>query len=229
MSIFAVADLHLSFSGEKPMDVFGAAWVNHAERLKEHWLRDVREGDTVIIAGDNSWALKLQEAELDLEWIADLPGKKILIKGNHDLWWNSVSKLNQFHPSMYFLQNTFYDAGGVAICGSRGWLSPGDDEYTAHDEKIYKRELMRLEASLKAAREAGFDDIIAALHFPPTNKRKEESGFTGLMRAYGVKIAVYGHLHGDEVFANGLKGFHYGTEYKLVSLDYLHCELLKLA
>ncbi|MDR0425118.1 MAG: metallophosphoesterase [Clostridiales Family XIII bacterium] len=228
MSIFAVADLHLSMSGEKPMDIFGAAWTDHAARLRENWLRDVREEDTVIVAGDISWALKQPDATADLEWVSMLPGKKVFVKGNHDLWWNSVTKLNQFHPGMYFLQNTFYAAEGIAICGSRGWLSPGDEGYTEHDEKIYRRELSRLEASLKAARDAGFDEIIAVLHFPPTNRMKEESGFTGLMRAYGVGTAVYGHLHGVEVFGNGLKGFHYGTEYHLVSLDYLECGLLKL-
>ncbi|MDR1572630.1 MAG: metallophosphoesterase [Clostridiales Family XIII bacterium] len=231
MSIFAIGDLHLSFSsGEKNMDVFGGEWVGHAERIESDWRRQVSEGDTVIVAGDISWALKQRDAEIDLMWIASLPGRKVLIKGNHDLWWSSAGRLNRLDPSLYFLQNTCYEAEGVAICGSRGWACPDGDGYgcTAHDAKIYARELFRLELSLKAAEDAGLSTKLAVLHFPPTNDSHEASGFTELMRAYGVKKAVYGHLHGDERHRKGLRGEYMGTEYILVSLDYLRCRLLKI-
>jgi predicted phosphohydrolase len=223
MNIFAIGDIHLSLSGDKPMDIFGGEWANHAERLRENWTRDVGEDDVVIVAGDSSWALKQEEATRDLMWIAALPGKKVIIKGNHDLWWTSVTRLNALHPSMFFMQNSCFAAGDVAICGSRGWVCPGDDCFSEHDEKIYRRELLRFEASLKAAESGGFGTKIAVLHFPPTNHKKQESGFTELASAYGVKQVVYGHLHGCEAFGRGPQGLRGGAEYRLVSLDYLRC------
>jgi predicted phosphohydrolase len=129
---------------------------------------------------------------------------------------------------MYFLQNTYHEAEGVAICGSRGWLCPGDSWFTASDAKVYSRELLRLEMSLKAAEDAGFSTKLAALHFPPTNERKQASGFTRLIEAYGVKKVVYGHLHGGEYYGKGLQGENSGTGYKLVSLDYLRCIPVKI-
>ncbi|MDR0570055.1 MAG: metallophosphoesterase [Clostridiales Family XIII bacterium] len=223
MSIFAIGDTHLSLSGEKPMDVFGGEWENHAERLKKNWEESIGPDDVVIVAGDVSWALKQEEAIDDLMWLAALPGKKVLVKGNHDLWWASVSRLNALDPSLFFIQNNFYDAGGVAICGSRGWLCPGDSEFTEHDEKIYKRELLRLEASLGAAEKAGFKEKIVAMHYPPANDRKEVSGFCSLIRDYGAGTVVYGHLHGQESFRKGVQGDFYGARYALVSLDFLGC------
>jgi len=231
MSIYAISDLHLSFSDkiEKPMDVFGADWINHAERLKEHWMDMVSENDTVIIAGDISWALKLEDAIWDLDWLGSLPGKKVFVKGNHDLWWASITKLNAIvGANMHFIQNSFFEADGYAICGSRGWLCPGDEYYSTQDEKIYKREVLRLRASLTSAKEAGFSDIIGVLHFPPTNDKLNASGFTDLFEEFGVKQVVYGHLHGPESFKRGLSGSFNGVEYKLVSLDYLRCKPFKV-
>ncbi|MDR2133042.1 MAG: metallophosphoesterase [Clostridiales Family XIII bacterium] len=228
MGIYAIADLHLSLSSEKPMDIYGGIWVDHAKKTEENWRREVGEGDTVLIAGDISWALKQKDAEPDLRWIAALPGKKVLIRGNHDLWWSSVSRLNALDPSMYFLQNAHCEAEGVAICGSRGWICPGDGNFKEEDEKIYLRELRRLEMSLDSARKAGLAQKIAMLHFPPTNDKKEESGFTELIRDYGVSRVVYGHLHGAEVFGRSVRGYHYGVEYNLVSLDYLLCSPLRI-
>jgi predicted phosphohydrolase len=228
MSIYAIADLHLSLSGEKPMDIYGGEWVDHVKKTEANWRRAVGEGDTVLIAGDSSWALKQKDAEPDLRWIAALPGKKLLIRGNHDLWWTSVSRLNALDPSMCFLQNTHCEAEGIAICGSRGWICPGDSHFKAEDKKIYARELRRLEMSLASAEKAGLARKIAMLHFPPTNDRKEASGFVDLMRAYGVSRVVYGHLHGADVFGRSIRGAHYGAEYNLVSLDYLACAPLKL-
>ncbi|MDR3242996.1 MAG: metallophosphoesterase [Clostridiales Family XIII bacterium] len=223
MSIYAIGDLHLSFSADKPMDVFGEEWAGHTARLSENWRGTVKEEDTVIIAGDISWALKYQDAEADLRWIAALPGDKALIRGNHDLWWPSISRLSAFDPRMHFIQNNFFESEGVAICGGRGWILPGGDDFTAHDEKIYLREIQRLRLSLEAAEKAGFREKLVALHFPPSNERGQPTGFTGLMEEFGVRTVVYGHLHGKDVFGKGIRGNVRGTEYSLVSLDYLSC------
>ena len=228
MNIYAIADLHLSFNSDKPMDIYGGEWVNHVERVEQNWKTLVKEDDVVIIAGDISWALKREEASCDLSWIKNLPGKKVLIKGNHDLWWSSISKLNQFDENMFFMQNSYYTAGEYAICGSRGWICPGDTEFTAHDLKIYKRELGRLRTSLELARKDGMCKIIGAIHYPPSNDRQEDSGFTELFEEYGVELVLYGHLHGTESHRKGIQGIRNGVEYKLVSCDYLRCCPLKI-
>ena len=231
MSIYAISDLHLSFSEKvgKPMDIFGDEWLGHTETLKSNWEKMVSDDDTVIIAGDISWALKFEDAIPDLEWISALPGGKIFIRGNHDLWWGSVKKLNDtFGRGMRFIQNDFHEAEGYAVCGSRGWLCPGDEDYTEQDEKIYKRELLRLRLSLTAAREAGFSEIIGATHFPPASERFQESGFTDIFQEFGARCVVYGHLHGSEGFRRGVKGSVKGVEYRLTSLDYLRCKPYKL-
>lgn len=226
MKIFAIADLHLSFDEriEKPMDIFGANWANHTENLKKFWEEKITDEDLVMIPGDISWALKMEEAIADLEWIHKLPGQKVMIKGNHDLWWTSVGKLNKLYDDIKFLQNDFYPFGDVAICGSRGWVCPGSDEFGQHDNKIYERELLRLEMSLSAAEKAGFKRKVAMMHYPPTNDRMHKSGFTELYTKYGVEKVVYGHLHGKDGFKNGLKGVMNDVEYDLVSVDYRHCD-----
>jgi len=236
MSIFAIADLHLSFSAEKPMDIYGGEWINHTEKVKKNWEQLVSEEDTVIIPGDSSWALRFEEAQVDLRWLSELPGQKVLIKGNHDLWWNSVAKLNALHEKMHFLQNTFYEADGCAICGSRGWICPDDDEFTAQDEKIYKREIGRLKMSLDAASKAGYGlksgnskgNILGVLHFPPASDSARHSSFTELFEEYGVKKVVYGHLHGRDAYGNGIKGIKNNVEYILTSVDYLKCRPIKI-
>ncbi|MEG0924678.1 MAG: metallophosphoesterase [Anaerovoracaceae bacterium] len=225
MSIYAIGDLHLSFDDivEKPMDIFGQSWINHTDNLSRKWIETVSEEDTIIIAGDVSWGLKMSEATADFQWIHGLTGKKIVIKGNHDLWWTSVNKLNSIHEDMVFLQNHCYilEDGVTAICGTRGWICPGTDGFTDHDNKIYERELIRLKMSLDEAKKMGAREIVCALHFPPTNDKMQQSGFTEMLSEYGVKICVYGHLHGKEAFKNGLQGNLNGVEYRLVSLDYL--------
>lgn len=226
MNLYAIGDLHLSFDEriEKPMDIFGPRWKDHYRKLEEKWRKIVTENDAVIIPGDISWGLRLDEALADLEWVHNLPGKKILTKGNHDLWWMGVGKLNRLHDDMVFLQNTSIEtAPGVYVCGSRGWICPGTEGFSEHDEKIYKRELLRLEFSLKEAQKQNPKAIIAALHYPPTNDKMQGSGFTDLMERYGVKTCIYGHLHGKEAFKNGMQGVFNGVEYRLVSLDYLEC------
>ncbi len=224
MKIFAIGDLHLSLDEriEKPMDIFGSRWVNHHVRVKEHWEELVSDEDVVLIPGDISWGLRENEAIADLEWINSLPGKKVLTKGNHDLWWTTVSRLNKLFGDMTFLQNkAIMVSDKVAICGSRGWICPGTDGFTEHDQKIYNREVLRLGMSLEEAKKMGAETIIAALHYPPTNDKMQGSGFTELLEQYGVKTCVYGHLHGKDAFKHGIRGILNGVEYKLVSLDYL--------
>ena len=223
MSIYAIGDLHLSLTTDKPMEIFGGEWVGHTKKIKEKWERMVTPDDIVIIPGDISWGLKSEEAEEDLRWVAALPGKKVLIRGNHDLWWTSVSRLNRFDETMFFLQNTHYMADDYAICGSRGWICPGDPEFESHDEKIYKREQLRLRLSLESAVAAGAEKLIAVLHYPPVCSGGTASAFTEILEEFGVELAVYGHLHGTEAHLRAFQGIHRGVEYRLVSCDYLTC------
>lgn len=232
MSIFAISDLHLSTAPglEKPMDVFGSRWYNHTERIKENWCRNIGDGDTVVIAGDISWGLKLEEAAYDLEWVDRLPGKKIIIKGNHDLWWSGISRLNSMYESVTFLQNSAVcienaekDGKSICICGSRGWITPDDDDYTEADDKIYRRELLRMQASLQSAAGTDADETVVFMHFPPAASPQKYSGFMQLFEEFGIKRVYYGHIHGDEGFRKAIQGIFYGTEYRLISADYLNC------
>ena len=227
MNIFAIGDLHLSFDEriQKPMDIFGPSWVNHHEKVRKNWEEKVGEEDLVIIPGDVSWGLRADEAMADLRWIHRLPGRKVITKGNHDLWWTSVTRLNRLYDDMTFLQNHCYmTAEGIAVCGTRGWICPGTEGFDEHDEKIYNRELLRLEFSLKEAEKAGAKMTIAALHYPPTNDKLQGSGFTRMLEDFNVQMCVYGHLHGKDAFKNGIKGVFNGIEYRLVSLDYVEGE-----
>ena len=228
MALYAIGDLHLSSNSDKPMDVFGSHWLFHHEKIRSSWLCNVDSEDTVLIAGDISWAMRLQEAKGDLNWIAELPGNKILIRGNHDYWWCSISKLNKLYPNMDFIQNNYFEYNSYAICGTRGWISPNNNRFTDEDSKIYMREVGRLELSLKAATKAGNKKIIAMLHYPPTNDQLEPSLFTELLESYNVEQVVYGHLHGIDSYAAGLRGQHRGINYHLVSCDYLDFNLLKI-
>lgn len=226
MRLYAIGDLHLSFGEgvEKPMDIFGPLWAGHAEKLRTNWEAIIQPEDTVIICGDISWGLKLEEAKADLDWVHELPGKKIFFKGNHDLWWQSIGKLNKLYDdgSMNFLQcNCYMLDEKTAVCGARGWVCPGSDGFSEHDRKIYQREVARLKMSLDDAKKQGAEKIIGVLHFPPTNDKHQASGFTQLMSEYGVKTCVYGHLHGRDAFKNGIKSVYNGVQYRLVSLDYL--------
>ena len=240
MSIFAIADLHLSFApdSDKPMDVFGARWHDHPERIKEDWCSNVTEEDTVVVAGDISWGMKLADAAYDLDWVDALPGHKVMLKGNHDLWWHGINRLNGMYDSITFLQNDAYqvslpDGSDLWICGSRGWITPDDDDFTENDEKIYKREILRLRASLQYAAEAAKasgseGEIIGFLHYPPVAKVGKYSGFMQAFEDFGVKEVYYGHIHGEEGFRAAVQGNWYGTEYRLISADYLNCRLLKI-
>lgn len=222
MKIFAISDLHLSFSSDKPMDVFGSEWENHDLKIKEKWEELIEERDIVIIPGDISWGMKRQDTEADFRWIHELPGTKLFFKGNHDLWWTTPAKLNAMYSDMIFLQNNYYPAGDIAVCGTRGWNLPQSSaQWTDHDEKIYRRELGRLRTSLEAARKDGFEKLIAALHYPPIEMQNRSTGFTEILQEFGVCTVLYGHLHGSVAHRFAFEGVHEGIQYRLVSCDYL--------
>ncbi|MCX7748685.1 MAG: metallophosphoesterase [Clostridia bacterium] len=233
MKIYAISDLHLAIGINKPMDIFGEKWSNYMERIKKHWEETVEDEDVVIIPGDISWATYLEQAVKDFAFIEALPGKKIISKGNHDYWWTTMNKLDQFlfgnnFPTIRFLHNNSFQLGKNVLCGARGWKSPGDDDFDGEDRKIYQRELQRLELSLKSAVEITKErEIIVALHYPPFNSKKEPSGFVEIMRKYPVRLCIYGHLHG-EGFKNAVTGEYEGIEFIFVSADYLKFKPQKL-
>lgn len=219
MKIFALGDLHLANSVDKPMSVFGDNWDNHMKKIENNWKNNITQEDIILIAGDISWAMNLDEAKADLELLHNLPGQKIYIKGNHDYWWEKINKLNKLYKDMYFLQNKSYQVGDIAICGTRGWLCPNDTKFTEHDQKIYAREAMRLKLSLEEAKH--IEHKIVMLHYPPTNDKKEDSLFTQLIEEHKVSTVVYGHLHGQQAYSQSLLGEYRGIRYQLVSADYL--------
>ena len=221
MGLFAIADLHFSFSTDKPMDIFGENWKNHSERIIENWRAVVEDGDTVLLPGDLSWGMRMEDAAADLDVIYGLPGRKILLGGNHDYWWKSSSKLEARYPGMRFLKNDADVYEDWVICGSRGWLCPNDVQFTEQDRKIYEREQIRLRLSLDAAMKKGAEQIILMMHYPPMNDKMENSDFTALFLEYPVKKVIYGHLHGGENHAKGFQGERDGVEYLLSASDYL--------
>ena len=223
MRVFAIGDLHLPGGDMKPMDVFGSHWENHFERISESWRALVSEDDVVLIPGDISWAMQLADALHDLEQISKLPGRILILRGNHDYWWSSLTQLRCRLPQgMHAVQNDAYDAGDMVFCGTRGWAIPGQGA-AAQDEKIFRREVLRLEMSLKAARQAANGrPIMAMMHYPPLLPEHKASGtaFTRLLSAYGVSRCVYGHLHGQSI-QRGINGVYDGVRYDLVSCDAL--------
>ena len=222
MSLFAIGDLHLSGFKPKPMDIFGDNWQEHQKKIAEHWCATITPKDTVLIPGDISWGLNFQEAKCDLDFIAGLPGEKILLRGNHDYWWSSASRLNAMYEKMYFIQNDFVEYNGKAVCGSRGWILPNEQKFDASDMKTYTRELIRFRLSLdSAARKNRYEEIIFMMHFPPALFGETENAFVNIFKEYPVKKVVYGHLHGKGNCEAGIKGLHDGIEYHLVSSDYL--------
>ena len=200
MNIYAIGDLHLS--GEppsKPMEIFGAYWLGHKEKIKNNWLNTVQAADTVIVCGDISWAMGIKNAAEDLAWLAQLPGRKLLLRGNHDYWWSSLAKMQQLYGENYeFLQNDCIMVGDTAICGTRGWVLPSSENFTPEDEKIYKREALRLQLSLEAATKNNPARIIVAMHYPPLFAAEEHTLFADLLEQYQVQHCVYGHIHGEK-------------------------------
>ena len=221
MALYAIGDLHLCLGAPKPMDVFGGAWVGYMEKLKDG-LSCITENDTTVLLGDLSWALGLEEAKADFAWINEIPGRKIILKGNHDYWWSTASKFYKFCEEHGFsdqliLNNNHYEYEGYAICGTRGWFFE-EERSGAHDEKVFKRELIRLETSLKSA---GDLPKMVFLHYPPRYKGYECKEILELLKAYDVRRCFYGHLHG---FSHGLamEGLWDGVDFRLVSADKLN-------
>jgi len=200
MKIFAISDLHLSFNCDKPMDIFGGNWENYTDKIRNNWIETVDDEDIVLIAGDISWAMKLDEATSDLEWVDKLPGKKIIIKGNHEYWWKSISAVRSVLPnSISAIQNDCIKVGSYIICGTRGWTVPETNKpLSDEDNKIYKREVERLKltlASMQSIRD-GDDKVIVMIHYPPYTFDKQETEFTKLFKEFNVDKVVFGHLHG---------------------------------
>lgn len=226
MALYAISDLHLALSIDKPMDVFGNRWANYMKKLEENWRSTVAQDDYVIVPGDISWATYLEQAYDDFRFIHELPGKKIISKGNHDYWWTTKSKLDKFlnengFDSISFMHNNSYFVQGAVICGTRGWEMPGEVGFGAEDEKIYQRELRRLELSLKGTTDIeNAGKIIVALHYPPYNSKGEFSGFMDIMKKYDVQLCIYGHLHGDAC-RDAVDGIREGIDFRLVSADHL--------
>lgn len=240
MAIWAIADLHLSFGvPNKKMDRFGAHWQDHPQKVESAWRQLVKEEDLVLIAGDISWALHLSDAVADLEWIGQLPGTKVLIKGNHDYWWGSLAKIEKIlPPSCHLIQNCAFHWKEVAIAGARLWDAPELDfndlinftgakakevltitDFSKESLKIYERELHRLEVSLKQM-QTDASIKIAMTHYPPIGAKGEPSAASQLLEKYQINHCVFGHLHNVKKEANCF-GVHRGVHYHLVAADYL--------
>ena len=216
MALYAMGDPHLSLNGSKPMDVFGGAWENYVEKLREGFA-EVEPEDTVVLCGDLSWGMSLEEAEADFAFLNALPGRKLLVKGNHDYWWTTAAKMNRFFAEKGFttfelLHNNCHFYGDVALCGTRGWFFEEQG-----DQKVFNRELMRLETSLKAA---GEREKLCFLHYPPCYQGYTCREIMDLLEKYQVRTCYYGHLHGGS-HRLAVEGKQGSVEYYLVAADYL--------
>lgn len=228
MSIYAISDLHLSYNTDKPMDIFG--WKDYENKIKENWNSKVKENDLVILGGDFSWSMELKDTYKDFEFIHNLPGKKILIKGNHDYWWGTLTKMKKYineidFNDINFLYNNSYEFEEKLICGTRGW---NFSDLQEDDEKIYNREIQRLRLSLEdAVKKYGNDkEIIVCLHYPPL-KTNEISDFVRVMEEYNVTKCIYGHLHGPAHKFVVEKNID-NIQYIMTSCDYTNFDLVKL-
>ena len=223
MALYAMGDLHLCLGAPKPMDVFGGAWVGYMEKLKQG-LSVITEKDTLVLMGDLSWALDLNSAVADFAWINEIPGRKIILKGNHDYWWSTQAKFTKFclengFSDLNLLNNNCFFYDDWAICGTRGWFFE-EERSGDHDEKVFRRELIRLEASLKAA---GDREKMVFLHYPPRYKGYTCREILDLLESYGVRRCFYGHLHGAS-HKLAMEGTWDGIEYRLLSADYLEIQ-----
>ena len=220
MALYAIGDLHLCLGAEKPMDIFGGAWIGYMDKLKEG-MSVIRPEDTTILLGDLSWALSLEDSKADFAWINEIPGRKIILKGTQDYWWSTASKFYKFceengFSDMLILNNNHYEYDGYAVCGTRGWFFE-EERSGEHDEKVFKRELLRLEASLKAAGEL---PKIVFLHYPPRYNGYECQEILDILQRYDVRRCFYGHLHGGS-HKLAMEGLWDGVDFKLTASDYL--------
>ena len=230
MKVFAISDLHLSGVKEKPMNIFGEVWEGHFEKISADWRAKVTDEDVVLIGGDTSWGMKLEEGMFDVARLAGLPGRKVFIRGNHDYWWSAITRVRTLAPddTFFFLQNDCVKFENVIIAGSRGWTCPGSADYTEHDEKLYLREAERFRLAfceVGKVREEG-DTLIALIHYPPMGIRKEETLFTRLFDENKVDKVVFGHLHGAGFFP--LRCERGNIEYYLTSCDKVNIRLVQI-
>ena len=221
MAVYTIADLHLSFGTDKPMDVF-PGWTNYTERIEKNWQKLVTDEDTVVISGDISWAMDLTETYNDFDFINRLNGKKILLKGNHDYWWTTKSKMDRYlkdsgFDSMSILHNNYYVADGLALCGSRGWFY---DAETDADMKVLNREVGRLRMSIEPAVKAGHEPIVF-LHYPPIYNNTECAEIMDVLRQYNIKKCFYGHIHGGIAAKRAFIGERDGISFRLIACDHL--------
>ncbi len=221
MKIFSISDLHLSGLSDKPMDVFGSSWEGHFEKIKADWQQRVSNEDIVLICGDISWGTTLEEGLYDLNCLKGLNGKKVFIRGNHDYWWNGITKLRNAAPdeSFYFLQNDCVKFDDVVICGSRGWTCPGSADFTEDDMRLYKREAERFKlcfAQVDNVRESG-DKLLVMVHYPPFSPKSPETEFTKLFEEHAADKVIFGHVHGNIYFP--FRTQKNGIEYVLTSCD----------
>ncbi len=230
MKIFAIGDLHLSVNNPKPMDIFGPQWDGYLDKIIAAWKQEVGEDDLVLLPGDFSWAMRLDDAKADFDIIKDLPGKKIIIRGNHDYWWSSISAVRgQLPKDVYAIQNDAMKFGDYIICGTRGWSVPEPNaEVKAEDEKIFKREVIRLDLTLQAAKklQTNGEKIVCMMHYPPCNFKRQKSEFTKLIEQYGVSCVVFGHLHGYKKIETQFNIEN--VKYYLVSCDIVENKLTKI-
>lgn len=223
MALYAIGDFHLSFTANKPMDIFGTEWKNHVKKIEKYWKRRITQEDTAVITGDHSWGRNLAEAKEDLAFIEALPGRKILLRGNHDMFWDAkkTRQLNEkFAGKLSFLQNNFFTYQDYALVGTKGYCYEGKDS-VEHFLKIRDREVERLKVSFEVAKAAGYEKFLMFLHYPPTTIGENQSPFTLMAESYGAEKVIYSHCHGRERYDDSFKGYVNGIEYKLVSGDYL--------
>lgn len=219
MSLYIIGDLHLSLGEDKPMDIF-AGWNDYVSRLEENWRRLVTDSDTVVVAGDISWAMKLEETLTDFSFINRLPGRKILLKGNHDYWWATKRKIDAFLSengldTISILFNNAYEVENYAVCGTRGWFLEND---TPEDVKVLNREVGRLKTSIEAALKTGKEPI-AVLHYPPYYRSVECPEIMNTLLEYNIRKCYYGHIHGKSNFRLAFEGEYKGIDFRLISCD----------
>lgn len=223
MALWAMGDFHLAFSVDKPMEVFDPIWKNHEKKIQKYVTKCVKDTDTIVITGDHSWGRNLEECETDLKFIEELPGRKILLRGNHDMFWDAkkTARLNdRFEGRLQFLQNNYYNYGDYALVGTEGYCYEGKDSIE-HFLKIREREGERLRISFDKAKADGYSKFIMFLHYPPTTIGEQESPFTQMAEKYGAEQVIYSHCHGRERYDDSFKGEVNGIMYRLVSSDYL--------
>ncbi len=231
MKVFAISDLHLSGSVEKPMDIFGGAWENYLDNIRADWEQKVGPEDVVLLPGDLSWAMNLEQVRADLDFLAGLKGKKVLVKGNHDYWWNSLAKVRAaLPPEVFVIQNDAMRLGDLLLCGTRGWTCPEEGKPLAEEDlKIYRREIERLRLSLSAMqklRKEG-DFVVVMMHYPPFNARRTPNELTALIAEAGADAVVYGHLHGKDCRVD-LRVDLNGIPYFLTSCDLTGQKLIEI-